>query len=150
MTVAPLLRRAPVRMRLAVPAVVALASLLFLPACNQSEKTAAQLVNQLRASRGLSPLVVTDELNAKARWQAASMANAGALFHSNLASGQSAGWHTLGENVGRGGSVTAIQQAFQASPPHYADMVNTAFTQMGVGVAIARDGTLYVAQEFRG
>jgi uncharacterized protein YkwD len=125
-------------------------SLLLLPACNNSERTAAQLVTQLRASRGVAPLVVTNELNAKAKWQAGAMAAAGSLFHSNLASGQSAGWHTLGENVGRGGSVTAIQQAFQASPPHYADMVNGAFTQMGVGVAVARDGTVYVTQEFRG
>ena len=59
-------------------------------------------MNQLRASRGVAPLVVTNELNAKAKWQAGAMAAAGSLFHSNLASGQSAGWHTLGENVAMG------------------------------------------------
>src|SRR2546423_4041473 len=104
-------------------------------------------INDLRASKGLSALQVNDNLVAKARGWAAGMAAAGKIWHSTLSDGITADWQKLGENVGMGGSVDGLHDAFVASPHHYANLVDSAFTQVGIGIAM-NGGTIYVAEEF--
>lgn len=93
------------------------------------------LVNQARASVGVAPLAVDGQLTALARQHAQTMADAGTIFHANpISAGVTAPWVKLGENVGTGPSAPPIMSAFINSPKHYANIVDPAFTFIGVGV----------------
>ena len=50
------------------------------------------------------------------------------------------------------GNMTADQMeaAWMASPPHRANIMNGAFTQVGVGIAFASDGRVWVCVDFGG
>jgi hypothetical protein len=75
------------------------------------------------------------------------MAAAGRIWHSTLSDGITADWQKLGENVGMGGSVEGLHNAFVASPKHYDNLVDPAFTYVGIGV-VTVDGTVYVSEMF--
>src|SRR5207249_24666 len=105
-------------------------------------------INALRSSKGVGPLAVDGELTSVAREWAAHMAAAGAISHrSNLAAGITANWGKLGENVGMGPDADGLFQAFVNSPHHYENLVDPAFTRVGVGVAVV-NGTIFTAHEF--
>ena len=106
-------------------------------------------INALRASKGLGPLAVHGELVGIARNWAQSMANAGQISHNpNFPNQVTADWRKLGENVGRGGDVDSLFQAFVNSPAHYANLVDGAFNQVGVGVIVKTDGTIFTSHQF--
>ena len=93
------------------------------------------LTNSLRSSKGLAPLAVDGTLVSVARsW--------------SLSSQLPSGWRKAGENVGKGGSVDALQQAFQNSPAHYQNLVDPAFNYVGVGVVYGAGGMIYVTVDF--
>lgn len=95
-------------------------------------------INALRTSKGLNALVVDPQLTALARSWAQTMAAEGRIFHaSSLSSGVSANWTKLGENVGTGGEIGSLFQAFVDSPSHYANLVDPKFTHLGVGVVVS-------------
>jgi uncharacterized protein YkwD len=121
----------------------------LLTACNpQLENQNFAAVNALRARVGARQLVRVGELNTKAQIQADRMANAGKIFHSaNLAAGVSRGWRLIGENVAVAGSVQAAEAALEKSAPHYANLTNRSFSQMGVGVTV-KSGRVYLVQVF--
>ncbi|MFN7148796.1 MAG: CAP domain-containing protein [Microthrixaceae bacterium] len=107
-------------------------------------------INQLRASKGLGALSVDGELTAQATQWATTMANAGRIFHaSDLSVGITANWSKLGENVGVGGDTSSLFQAFVNSPSHYANLVDPAYSRVGVGVVHA-GGRMYTAHRFMG
>jgi len=128
---------------------VALVAGMFLSACNpELENRDYSMVNSLRSSVGVGELSRSGELNTKAQKQADRMAAKGTIFHSkSLSSGVSAGWSRIGENVAMAGSIEDAQKALENSPPHYENMTNGAFTEMGVGVTV-KNGTVYVVQVF--
>jgi uncharacterized protein YkwD len=127
--------------------IVAAGSLLT--ACNpQLENQNFAAVNALRARVGVRQLARAGELNTKAQQQADRMAKAGRIFHSaNLASGVSPGWRLIGENVAVAGSVQAAEAALEKSSPHYANLTNRTFSQMGAGVTV-KSGRVYLVQVF--
>ena len=104
-------------------------------------------INGLRASKGLPPLQVNANLVAKARAWSAGMAAAGRIWHSTLADGVTEDWRKLGENVGMGGSVDGIHKAFVASPGHYGNLVDPAFTHVGIGI-VMKGSTIFVTEVF--
>ncbi len=105
--------------------------------------------NQARAAAGLPTLTVSADLTAAATHQAQNMAAAGVLFHTpDLGSGLCC-WAMVGENVGEGPSEAVIQAAFMASPEHRANILRTAFGQIGVGYVIDKRGDLWVSEIFR-
>ena len=104
-------------------------------------------INQLRAGKGLPALNVHENLVAKARTWAAGMADAGRIWHSTLSDGITADWQKLGENVGMGGSVDGLHNAFVASVHHYENLVDPAFSHVGIGIAVS-GRTIYVAEMF--
>lgn len=112
-----------------------------------AEASMTASINQLRAGRGLPALGTHPILTAKAQWWASVMASQNRLYHSGLSDGITVAWNKLGENVGYGGDVNQIFQAFVASPPHLANMVDPAFQWIGVGVAYG-GGRVWVAVEF--
>jgi len=106
------------------------------------------LVNAARANAGVAPLTVDAELTSLARDWAAQMAAAGKISHANpISAGVTQDWQKLGENVGKGPSVDPIMDAFIASPGHYANLMDPAFTRIGVGV-VWSNGVLYTTHRF--
>lgn len=119
-------------------AVTAASAQLPDPAASEAEFVAR--INQLRADRGLGALTVDPELTAQARRWARTMADAGRIFHaSDLSVGVTANWRQLGENVGVGGELGPLFDAFVASPSHYENLVESTYTRVGVGVVNAGD-----------
>lgn len=105
-------------------------------------------LNATRAKGGLAPLAVDGELRSLARDWAAQMAAAGHISHANpISAGVTADWLKLGENVGTGGNVTVIMNAFIASPGHYANIMDPEFTRVGVGVVWVGNA-LYTVHRF--
>jgi uncharacterized protein YkwD len=43
-------------------------------------------------------------------------------------------WRSCGENVGYGGDVNQVHAAFMASASHRANILNPAYSQVGIGV----------------
>ena len=112
------------------------------------EQTFITRLNDLRASKGLSPLIVDLRLNDIARTWSGRMAAAGVMSHNpSLSSQAPAGWQKLGENVGYGPTVVGLHDALVASPPHYANMVDPGFNAVGVGVVVS-GRTIWVTQVF--
>jgi uncharacterized protein YkwD len=112
-----------------------------------SEDAFWQLTNATRASIGAGALRFDAGLQAYARQQAHAMADAGQIFHSNISNLLGA-WSLVGENVGVGPSVGAINNALIASPGHYRNISDPAFTAMGVGVVIDGAGRVFTAHVY--
>lgn len=112
-----------------------------------SAAESTRLLNQARADAGLPPLAEHEDLVAAAQAQARSMADAGDLTHNPTLGKGIEGWAKLGENIGRAGSVASTHKALMGSAPHRANILEAAYTHVGVGVVV-RDGTVWVAQVF--
>jgi uncharacterized protein YkwD len=130
--------------------VLALAAAGCMP---QDAKTFLDRTNNLRRSVGVRTMGEHDTLTAKAEAWAQHMASTGRLEHSNLASGLSGlNWRYLGENVGYSSptsdTLLTIHNLFVKSAPHRANLVNSRFTHMGVGVAKDKYGRVWVAEVF--
>jgi len=105
-------------------------------------------INSLRASEGLGLLETHGQLVTKARNWAATMADAGEIWHSDLADGITVQWRRLGENVGMGGTVGALCDAFEASPSHFENLIDPGFRNVGIGVFLDAEGTIFVSEVF--
>ncbi len=106
------------------------------------------LTNQLRAQHGLQTLASYGPIVSIARNWSANMAAAGGISHNmNLPNEVSGPWTKLGENVGVGGSVEAIQTAFINSPHHYENLVDPVFNYVGIGV-VDSGGRIWVTVDF--
>ena len=115
---------------------VAGASARQAPVWGEAEEAAfVGRINGLRASLGLPTLAIDPELTAQARIWAQTMKDAGNIFHTDhLDAGIGADWQKLGENVGVGGTVDSLFDAFVASPKHYENLVDPAYRFVGIGV----------------
>ena len=115
-----------------------------------SEQAFLSAINSSRASAGLGPLSMEGNLRAHARNHTADMIAADKIYHSTSAELQAAagsGWSKLGENVGRGGTVASLHQAFMDSPGHRANILGD-YNYAGIGTDTAPDGRLYVTVVF--
>ncbi|MCP5026844.1 MAG: CAP domain-containing protein [Actinomycetia bacterium] len=105
-------------------------------------------INGLRSSLGLTPLVGDAELVGASRVWADQMASDDVLAHApDITAGITAPWIKVGENVGVGGDVDSLFQAFVDSPLHYANLVDPDFRYVGVGVTFA-NGKLWTTHRF--
>lgn len=106
-------------------------------------------INSLRASKGLSQLQVSGQLQGVARNWTERMVQDGQISHNpNLGSQVSGNWTKLGENVGVGYDVDGLMQAFINSPAHYRNLVDPEWNYVGVGVTMAGDGRMYTTHNF--
>ena len=112
-----------------------------------SEAAFVSNINALRGSRGIGGVQAHSVLTAKAQDWANHMAATGVLSHSKLTDGISVGWRKLGENVGRGPSISSLHTAFTNSPAHRANMLDGQYRWVGVGVAYGF-GQMWVAEVF--
>jgi uncharacterized protein YkwD len=104
-------------------------------------------INYARATHGLPPLHVSGDLTAAARTHSASMASSSQLFHSSTLSSLCC-YRLIAENVGEGGTLAIVHQAFMNSAPHRANILNSRVGQVGVGV-VSSDGQLWITEVFR-
>lgn len=106
-----------------------------------------ELINADRRADGAGPLVVLPELVDKARRHAQRMVDADKIFHSDDMADGLEGWKLLGENVGRGGNIDSLHQAFMDSPDHRRNVLDPRFDAVGIGV-IWKEGVPYVVELF--
>jgi hypothetical protein len=110
------------------------------------------LVNAERANAGLGPLQWRDDVAAIAASWTTQMAATGQLSHNDAyfsdASRAALGAKSRGENVAFSGSIEAAHWALMNSPGHRANILNPAFTDIGIGAVRASDGTMWVTEDF--
>ncbi len=104
-------------------------------------------VNALRQSRGLQPLTTGPRLMREARQHSRKMARKHRLVHSNLQRLLGGGIHLAGENVGTGGSLAQVHQAFLQSPGHAGNLLEGKWRETGIGV-YQKGGRAWVTQIF--
>jgi len=112
------------------------------------ETSFASMINADRRRHGLKPLRVVADLTLVARTWSGRMAGAGDISHNPRLTKQVGAWRTVGENVGVGPGTRLLHNAFMASPEHRANVLSSAYTEIGIGV-VRRHGTLYVTEDFR-
>ena len=111
-----------------------------------AESEFASSIGSLRSANGLSGLSRNGSLDSWARDWAKSMAESGALSHSNIAS-LIPPWAAVGENVGQGGSVGQVFDLLASSSGHLSNMLGD-FTHVGIGVWRDSNGVIWTAHVF--
>lgn len=90
-----------------------------------------QMVNDSRTSAGLPALRNNWILDIKADNWAKHLRDICDLEHSKLSDNAPNEWLKLGENVGYGGSIAQVHEAYLNSPGHRANIMDASFSQMG-------------------
>jgi len=125
-------------------------AVLVLSSCTPQQETAMDLVNKTRAEHGLDPLYPHNGAMEKAQEWAEHLAkqDGAVLKHSKLSDGVPGQWLKIGENVGYGGSIEIVQNAYMNSSGHRANILDPSFNFMGVGVVEREDGYVFTVQVF--
>jgi uncharacterized protein YkwD len=141
----------PVRRNLAalLTAVMVTAPLFAPPAeaVTRDEASFAAMANGVRSNRDMRRLKVTERLSRLARKHSKQMATRGELYHSNLRRlFRGFDYRMVGENVGYGGSLDQLLEAFMDSPPHAANILGK-WRKTGVGI-VRRGDRIWITQLF--
>jgi uncharacterized protein YkwD len=114
-----------------------------------NEKGFAAQTNAARTKAGVRKLTLDPQLSKAARMHTREMIKRDLLYHtpSDKLTHRVTNWMVLGENVGVGGTVESLQDAFLHSPEHKANIIFPQFKYMGIG-SIERDGRLWVTVIF--
>lgn len=108
-------------------------------------------VNAARSRVGEKALHANADMNAVALAWSKKQADAEKMAHNpSYASQIPAGWSAAGENVAFGYSPTQVTRAWLDSPGHRANILRTAFTHIGIGVACGDNDRPYYTQVFGG
>jgi len=105
--------------------------------------------NAERTSRGLPALRVATDLTAVAKHHSEDMAAKQSLYHNPNLGSEVSNWQVVGENVGDGGTVQSIHDAFMNSPEHRANILARDYTEIGIGTVTDANGIIWVTQVFR-
>lgn len=121
---------------------------VLLAACSAEETQMMDLVNASRSQYGLAAYQPNSSLYMKASaWAQYMGTQAHTLVHSNLAADNPYQWRKLAENVGVGGDMPQIHNAFMNSSGHRANILDRSMQYFGIGVY--SDGSRYwVTEEF--
>ena len=146
----------PTRRVIAVLTALALMSVVFVTgtatsasaSATSTEASVTSMVNKSRTWRGGHRLITRSDLVTVARGQARRMAASNRLYHNPSLGSAVTNWRWVGENVGYGPDVTTVHAAFMASPGHKANILDTDYTEIGVG-AVTVNGRVWIAQVFR-
>jgi uncharacterized YkwD family protein len=115
-------------------------------------------VNQERARQGLAPLVADTKLTQLARQKSQDMVNKNYFSHTSPTYGspfdmmKAAGvrYRTAGENIACAPSTTRAHTALMNSPGHRANILNPAFTHVGIGIVKGGSCGMMFTQMFIG
>jgi uncharacterized protein YkwD len=106
-------------------------------------------INAIRAAHGAQPLHMYGELTGIARgWTDQMVANGGISHNPDFSNEVQAYWMKLGENVGVGGDVQSLMNAFVNSPAHYRNIIDPDYNYIGVGVSFDDQGRMYTTHDF--
>ena len=120
------------------------------------EQTAGNLLNSDRARYNLSPLVIDPELCRIARIKSEDMRDNQYFAHTSPTYGDvrsmlsqfGYAYTAAGENIAHHATVEKAQAAFLSSPGHRKNIMSSAYTKVGVGVAVDQKGFVYLTQIF--
>lgn len=114
------------------------------------EKSFVSKMNSARKSKGLGALRLDPELSKASAVHTKEMVKAQLLHHTSTTAlkRRVTNWNSLGENVGSGGSVDSLHSAFMNSPAHKANIMHSAFNNVGVGVTVESNGRMWVTVIF--
>ena len=121
------------------------------------EQQVFELVNKERTSRGLPALKYSNDVAYVARLKSQDMINKKYFSHTSPTYGSpfemmeqfGLRFSAAGENIAYGQKTAAeVMNAWMNSSGHRANILSSAYTTMGVGVAKAANGTLYWTQMF--
>jgi uncharacterized protein YkwD len=116
----------------------------------------ARMVAALRAAEGAPALARDEKLETLARAHAERMRDRHAVAH-DLGDGDfkerfeaegTLDARAVGENVAHAPTVALAHRALHASPSHRINLLRVDYTHVGVGVARATDGSVYVCETF--
>jgi uncharacterized protein YkwD len=122
-----------------------------------TQRQVLALVNQNRRRGGCGGVALDHRLIVSAYKHAADMARHGYFAHESLAGVGSSDrmwaagfhWSRYGENIARGpGSAQEAVDGWMNSPAHRENILDCRLREMGIGVAVAGDGTPYWVQDF--
>lgn len=106
------------------------------------EKEVVRLVNEARRNNGIGELTYNWELSRVARYKSQDMKDNSYFSHTSPTYGSpfrmiksfGISYRTAGENIAKGqASPAAVVNAWMSSPGHRANILNPAFTEIGVG-----------------
>jgi len=115
------------------------------------------LVNQERAANGLAALKVNAKLTTVAETKAADMRDNNYFSHTSPTYGSpfdmmkkfGVSYTAAGENIAMGQQTPqAVMTGWMNSSGHRANILNSSFTEIGVGYVTAGNGQTYWVQEF--
>lgn len=120
------------------------------------EQTAGNLLNSDRARYGLAPLVIDPELCRIARVKSRDMRDNQYFAHTSPTYGDvrsmlrqfGYAYSAAGENIAHHATVEKAQAAFLSSPGHRRNIMNSAYTRVGLGAAVDAKGYVYLTQIF--
>ena len=120
------------------------------------EQEAGNLLNSDRGRYNLPALTIDPALSRIARIKSQDMLDRGYFSHISPAYGDVRAMLThfgysytaASENIARHSTVEKAQAAFLSSPAHRRNVLSTAYTKVGIGVAVAPAGYVYVTQIF--
>lgn len=97
------------------------------------------MLNQERASRGVSALHLSADLVGVAQSWSDEMARTGRLQHNPHLESDVPNWWSVGENVGMGPDLPDIEQAFWNSPDHRSNILDADYTDVGIAAAYSHN-----------
>ena len=120
------------------------------------EQTAQNLLNSDRARYGLAPLTLDPELSRIARIKSEDMRDNRYFAHVSPTYGDvrqmlrtfGYSYAGAGENIAHHATVEKAQAAFLSSSGHRRNIMNRAYTKVGIGVAFDSKGFIYLTQIF--
>ena len=120
------------------------------------EQEAGNLLNSDRGRYNLPALTIDPALSRIARIKSQDMLDRGYFSHTSPTYGDVRAMLTrfgysytaASENIARHSTVEKAQAAFLSSPAHRRNVLSTAYTKVGIGVAVAPAGYVYVTQIF--
>ena len=120
------------------------------------EQTAGNLLNSDRARYNLAPLAVDPALCRIARIKSQDMRDNQYFAHTSPTYGDvrsmlrrfGYAYTAAGENIAHHATVEKAQAAFLSSPGHRRNIMNEAYTKVGLGAAVDAKGYVYLTQIF--
>lgn len=121
------------------------------------EQQVVNLVNKERAAAGLPALKVNTKLSAVAEKKAEDMRDKNYFSHTSPTYGSpfdmmrqfGISYSTAGENIAKGQRTPAeVMNGWMNSPGHKANILNSSYTEIGVGYVTDSNGNTYWVQQF--
>ena len=111
------------------------------------------LTNADRANHERKALGFAARLSDYAKAHSQAMADRGYLFHSTAVQLREAlegyDWELGGENIGVGGSLEGLEEAFMDSPPHRQNLLRRIYRHAAIGI-VRQDGRTWITVIFYG